>query len=52
MERIVGRKAPDFNMATATGDGKDFGRVSLADYKGKWLVMFFYPLDFTFVLPN
>jgi len=26
--------------------------VSLADYKGKWLVMFFYPLDFTFVCPT
>jgi alkyl hydroperoxide reductase subunit AhpC len=52
MERIVGRKAPNFNMATATGDGNDFGRVSLDDYKGKWLVMFFYPLDFTFVCPT
>jgi alkyl hydroperoxide reductase subunit AhpC len=52
MERIVGTKAPAFNMATATGDGKDFGRVSLEDYKGKWLVLFFYPLDFTFVCPT
>lgn len=52
MERIVGRKAPNFSMATATGDGKDFDRVSLDDYKGKWLVMFFYPLDFTFVCPT
>lgn len=52
MERLVGRKAPDFSMATATGDGKDFGRVSLNDYKGKWLVLFFYPLDFTFVCPT
>jgi len=52
MSRIVGKQAPDFNMATATGDGKDFGRVGLSDYKGKWLVMFFYPLDFTFVCPT
>ncbi len=52
MERLVGRKAPNFNMATATGDGNDFGRVTLDDYKGKWLVMFFYPLDFTFVCPT
>ena len=52
MERIVGLKAPDFNMATATGDGSDFGRVTLNDYTGKWLVMFFYPLDFTFVCPT
>lgn len=52
MERIVGVKAPSFNMATAKGDGKDFGRVSLEDYKGQWLVLFFYPLDFTFVCPT
>jgi len=52
MERIVGMKAPSFNMATALGDGSGFGRVSLDDYKGKWLVLFFYPLDFTFVCPT
>lgn len=52
MSRLVGKQAPDFNMATATGDGKDFGRATLGDYKGKWLVMFFYPLDFTFVCPT
>lgn len=52
MERIVGKKAPDFNVATALGDGSGFGRVSLSDYKGKWLVLFFYPLDFTFVCPT
>lgn len=50
--RLVGKQAPDFNMATVTGDGKEFGRVSLEDYKGKWLVLFFYPLDFTFVCPT
>lgn len=49
MERIVGRKAPDFTMTAMSGDGsKDF-TVSLKDYAGKWLVLFFYPLDFTFV---
>lgn len=50
--RLVGKAAPDFNMATVTGDGKDFARTSLEDYQGKWLVMFFYPLDFTFVCPT
>ena len=48
-ERLVGKQAPVFTMETATGDGKEFGKVSLSDYKGKWLVLFFYPLDFTFV---
>src|SRR5690606_10801092 len=30
----------------------DFKDISLADYKGKWVVLFFYPLDFTFVCPT
>ncbi|HEX7057476.1 MAG TPA: peroxiredoxin [Bacilli bacterium] len=51
-ERLVGKKAPDFTMETALGNGQDFGNVSLSDYKGKWLVLFFYPLDFTFVCPT
>ena len=51
-ERMVGRPAPDFSMETALGDGKDFGTATLSDYKGKWLVLFFYPLDFTFVCPT
>ncbi|MBS4537674.1 peroxiredoxin [Clostridium sp. D2Q-11] len=52
MERLVGKTAPDFKMATVEGNGENFGEVSLNDYKGKWLVMFFYPLDFTFVCPT
>lgn len=51
-ERLVGKQAPDFTMETALGNGQDFGNVSLSDYKGKWLVLFFYPLDFTFVCPT
>jgi peroxiredoxin (alkyl hydroperoxide reductase subunit C) len=51
-ERLVGRPAPSFTLETATGDGKDFGAASLSDYRGKWLVFFFYPLDFTFVCPT
>jgi len=51
-ERLVGRPAPDFTMQTVSGDGKEFGKVSLSDYRGKWLVFFFYPLDFTFVCPT
>lgn len=51
----VGRQAPDFTLkstkdATSTRDlGKDLG---LREYRGKWLVFFFYPLDFTFVCPT
>lgn len=52
MERLVGRKAPDFKMNSVLGDGSEFKEVKLSDYNGKWLVMFFYPLDFTFVCPT
>ncbi|HEY9062495.1 MAG TPA: peroxiredoxin [Pseudobacteroides sp.] len=52
MNRIVGVQAPDFNMECVDGKGEDFLNVSLGDYKGKWLVLFFYPLDFTFVCPT
>ncbi len=46
----VGKPAPDFTTE-AYVNGK-FQKVSLKDYKGKWLVLFFYPLDFTFVCPT
>jgi peroxiredoxin (alkyl hydroperoxide reductase subunit C) len=48
----VGKKAPDFDMPS-TIDLKSLSKnASLSSYKGKWLVMFFYPLDFTFVCPT
>eukprot|EP01105_Mastigella_eilhardi_P028624 TRINITY_DN956_c0_g1_i5.p2 TRINITY_DN956_c0_g1~~TRINITY_DN956_c0_g1_i5.p2 ORF type:complete len:194 (+),score=80.96 TRINITY_DN956_c0_g1_i5:401-982(+) len=47
---FVGKKAPAFNK-TALVNG-EFKKVSLDDYKGKWFVLFFYPLDFTFVCPT
>jgi peroxiredoxin (alkyl hydroperoxide reductase subunit C) len=48
----VGKKAPDFDMPS-TKDLKGLKEnVKLSDYKGKWLVLFFYPLDFTFVCPT
>lgn len=52
MERLVGKKAPEFIMEAVKGNGEDFTTVKLSDYKGKWLVLFFYPLDFTFVCPT
>lgn len=52
MERLIGKNAPSFKMKAVTGDGKEFIEVKLDDYKGKWLVLFFYPLDFTFVCPT
>ncbi|MCY6369626.1 peroxiredoxin [Clostridium ganghwense] len=52
MERLVGKPAPGFKMNAVTGDGQDFIEVKLEDYKDKWLVLFFYPLNFTFVCPT
>ena len=46
----VGKPAPGF-AAEAVLDG-DFIDLCLSDYAGKWLVLFFYPLDFTFVCPT
>ncbi|OIO39571.1 MAG: thioredoxin peroxidase [Candidatus Omnitrophica bacterium CG1_02_49_16] len=47
----VGQKVQDFQAQALLADGS-FKDVKLADYKGKWLVVFFYPLDFTFVCPT
>ena len=50
MTAFVSQKAPDFT-AEAYVNG-EFKKVSLADFKGKKVVLFFYPLDFTFVCPT
>lgn len=47
---LVTKKAPDFVLEGVAGG--EFKTVSLKDYAGKWLVLFFYPLDFTFVCPT
>lgn len=46
----VSRPAPDFKGQAVVHH--EFQDISLADYQGKWLVLFFYPLDFTFVCPT
>ena len=47
---LVGRSAPDFTAAAVTGSGEIIENFNLAEsIKGKKAVIFFYPLDFTFV---
>jgi peroxiredoxin (alkyl hydroperoxide reductase subunit C) len=46
----VGGKAPDFELDAVLDD--EYVKVRLGDYSGKWVVLFFYPLDFTFVCPT
>ena len=49
----IGHPAPDFTAPAYLPDSDDVeGKVSLSDYKGKWVLLFFYPLDFTFVCPT
>lgn len=43
----VGKPAPDFEAAAFINGG--FKNIKLSDYKGKWVVLCFYPGDFTFV---
>jgi alkyl hydroperoxide reductase subunit AhpC len=48
--RLVGNAAPEWK-ADALVNG-EFKNISSTEYKGKWKVLFFYPLDFTFVCPT
>ena len=48
----VGQPAPDFNLPSTKNIETLKDNVTLADYKGKWLIQLFYPLDFTFVCPT
>jgi peroxiredoxin (alkyl hydroperoxide reductase subunit C) len=51
-EAKVGQPAPEFNMPSTKNIEKLNENVELNDYKGRWLVLLFYPLDFTFVCPT
>ena len=51
MSVLVAQSAPDFKAQAVMPDGS-FKQISLSDYKGKYVVLFFYPLDFTFVCPT
>lgn len=52
MSVLVGRPAPDFTAAAVMPDGTINEEFKLSDLKGKYVVLFFYPLDFTFVCPS
>jgi len=51
MSVLVTQPAPDFKAQAVMPDNS-FQEISLSDYKGKYVVLFFYPLDFTFVCPS
>lgn len=50
----VGDRIPDFELDAYFPDKKDFGKIKFSDIsmQGKWLILFFYPADYTFVCPT
>jgi len=50
----VGEPAPGFTLEALVGTekGKEFRRIALSEFRGRWVVLFFYPMDFTFVCPT
>ena len=52
MSVLVGRQAPEFQSAAVMPNGSINEDFKLSDYKGKYVVLFFWPLDFTFVCPS
>jgi hypothetical protein len=47
---LIRNNAPEFTGMAWWKD--DFKKINLSDFKGKWVCLFFYPLDFTFVCPT
>jgi peroxiredoxin (alkyl hydroperoxide reductase subunit C) len=52
MSVLVGRPAPEFQAAAVLADGTISESFTLSQFQGKYVVVFFYPLDFTFVCPT
>ncbi|MEW5756399.1 MAG: peroxiredoxin [Pseudomonadota bacterium] len=52
MSVLVTKQAPDFTAAAVMGDGSIKEDFKLSSLRGKYVVLFFYPLDFTFVCPS
>ncbi len=52
MSQFIGQQAPDFAATAVMPDNSVKDGFKLSDYRGKYVVLFFYPLDFTFVCPT
>lgn len=52
MAVLVTQQAPNFTCTAVMPDGSFNDRFTLSDYQGKYVLLFFYPLDFTFVCPT
>ena len=51
MSSLVTKEAPNFKAKAVMADNS-IKEISLSDYRGKYVILFFYPLDFTFVCPT
>lgn len=52
MPNLITREAPDFTADAVLADNRIESRFSLSSLRGKYVILFFYPLDFTFVCPT
>jgi len=52
MSTLVAKQAPDFTATAVMPDNSMKEDFTLSDYRGKYVILFFYPLDFTFVCPS
>lgn len=52
MSVLVGKQAPDFSVKAVVDGGTVQDKFTLSQFRGKYVVLFFYPLDFTFVCPT
>ena len=52
MSTLVTKQAPDFTATAVMPDNSMKEDFSLSDFRGKYVILFFYPLDFTFVCPS
>lgn len=52
MAVLVGKKAPDFNASAVVNGGEIVDNFTLSQFEGKYVILFFYPKDFTFVCPT
>jgi peroxiredoxin (alkyl hydroperoxide reductase subunit C) len=52
MPHLITKEAPDFTAKAVLADSSIDSEFSLSSFKGKYIILFFYPLDFTFVCPT
>ena len=52
MSELLNKQAPDFNVKAYFAEEDETRYIKMSDYRGKYVVLFFYPFDYTFVCPT